>query len=73
MVLGGAQVYASALAAGAEEQVLTEVHLSPEGDTFYPDFDHAEWTETRREPHLHADVPFEFVWLSRIAPHGGPG
>ena len=66
MVLGGAQVYALALAAGAEEQVLTEVHVSPEGDTFYPDFDRAEWTQTRREPHLDADVPFEFVWLSRV-------
>lgn len=72
MVLGGAQVYALALAAGAEEQVLTEVHLSPEGDTFYPDFDRVDWTETRREPHLDAAVPFEFVWLSRTAPTGAP-
>ena len=70
MVVGGAQVYALALAAGAEAQVLTEVHLSPEGDTFYPAFDRAEWTETRREPHLDAEVPFEFVWLSRGARHG---
>ena len=68
MVLGGAQVYALALAAGAEEQIITEVHLSPEGDTFYPDFDRAEWTETRRESHLDTDVPFEFVWLTRLAP-----
>jgi dihydrofolate reductase len=69
MVAGGAAVYAAALPV-ADAQVLTEVHLSPEGDTFYPDFDRAEWTETRREPHLGADVPFEFVWLSRIAQHG---
>ena len=67
MVLGGAQVYALALAAGAEEQIVTEVHVSPEGDTFYPDFDRTEWTETRRESHLEADVPFEFVWLKRLA------
>ena len=66
MVLGGAQVYALALAAGAEEQILTQVHLSPDGDTFYPDFDRAAWTETRREPHLDAEVPFEFVWLTRL-------
>jgi hypothetical protein len=46
------------------------VHLSPEGDTFYPAFDRGEWTETRREPHLDAEVPFEFVWLSRSARHG---
>jgi dihydrofolate reductase len=65
MVIGGAQVFALALEAGAEEQVLTEVHLSPEGDTRYPDFDRSEWSETRREPHLDAPVPFEFVWLRR--------
>jgi dihydrofolate reductase len=65
MVIGGAQVYALALEAGAEEQVLTEVHVSPEGDTRYPEFDRAGWTETAREPHLDAPVPFEFVWLAR--------
>ena len=67
MVIGGAQVYALALDAGAEEQVITEVHASPEGDTFYPDIDRAEWTETRREPHLDAPVPYEFVWHTRTA------
>ena len=44
MVVGGAQVYAAALPV-ADEQVLTEVHLEPEGDTFYPEFDRAEWVE----------------------------
>ena len=50
MVAGGSQVYAAALPI-ADEQVLTEVHQSPEGDTFYPDFDRNEWTEVRREHH----------------------
>ena len=67
MVIGGAQVFALALEAGAGEQVLTEVHLSPLGDTYYPAFDRSEWTETRREPHLEGPVPFEFVWLERRA------
>lgn len=65
MVIGGAQVYALALAHGAEEQVLTEVHASPEGDTYYPVLDPGEWRERRREPHLEADVPFELVWWER--------
>lgn len=65
MIIGGAQIYALALEAGAEAQVLTEVHVSPEGDTRYPGFDRSEWTETHREPHLDAPVPFEFVWLER--------
>ena len=63
-VVGGASVYAEALGR-ADAQVLTEVHLSPAGDTHYPEFDHAQWVETRREPHLDAEVPHEFVWLER--------
>ena len=49
MVAGGAQVYAAALPY-ADEQVLTEVHLDPQGDVLYPAFETAEWTEVAREP-----------------------
>ena len=63
-VAGGAGVYAQALdRAGA--QVLTKVHLRPAGDTYYPDFDRSQWVETRREQHLQAEIPHEFVWLER--------
>ena len=48
MVGGGAGVYAAALPY-ADEQVLSEVHQSPDGDTHYPDFDRAAWTETDRD------------------------
>ena len=60
MVAGGSQVYAAALPI-ADEQVLTEVHQSPEGDTFYPEFDRQEWTEARREHH----EGFDHVWWTR--------
>ena len=60
MVAGGAQVYAEALPV-ADAQVLTEVHLSPEGDTRYPTYDPAEWEEARRERHGTHDI----VWLTR--------
>ncbi len=60
MVAGGAQVYAEALPV-ADEQVLTRVHLSPEGDTRYPSYDPAEWEETRREGH----DGYTVVWLRR--------
>jgi len=60
MVAGGAQVYAAALPL-ADEQVLTEVHLRPEGDVRYPDFDRTEWVEARREP----GVAYDRVWLRR--------
>ncbi|MEP6817703.1 MAG: dihydrofolate reductase [Marmoricola sp.] len=64
MVIGGAKVYALAIDR-ADAQILTEVHLSPQGDTHYPAFDRAAWTETKREPHLDGETPFEFVWWER--------
>lgn len=54
MVAGGAQVYAAALPY-ADEQVLTEVALEPEGDVHYPAFDTAQWVEVSREPHTAPD------------------
>ena len=60
MVAGGAEVYAATLDV-ADEQVLTEVHLEPEGDVHYPPFDRAEWTETRRE----TGEAYDRVWWAR--------
>ncbi|WP_151081956.1 dihydrofolate reductase [Nocardioides cynanchi] len=61
-VVGGTQVYEQALPR-ATHQVLTEVHRSPEGDAHYPEFDVAEWVETRRE----ARDGFDWVWWERKA------
>jgi dihydrofolate reductase len=60
MVAGGATIYAAALPV-ADAQILTEVHLSPAGDTFYPDWDRAEWVETSRVP----GPGLEWVWWER--------
>ena len=60
MVIGGAQIYEAALPA-SDVQVLTEVHQTPDGDTFYPPFDRAAWAETWREEH----DGFAFVRLER--------
>lgn len=54
-VAGGAQVYAAAMPL-ADAQVISEVHLAPAGDTFYPAFDRAEWRETSRVPGDDFDV-----------------
>ncbi len=62
MVVGGARVYAEALPL-ADEQVLTEVHLAPAGDTSYPAFDPADWVEHRRE----ALDGYDRVWLARAS------
>ena len=50
MIGGGAEIYKLALPL-ADRLYLTEIHLKPEGDTKFPDFDHSEWTETKREFH----------------------
>ena len=60
VIAGGGQVYAAALPV-ADEQVITEVDLEPEGDAFYPAFDRAEWRETAREHH----DGYDRVWLQR--------
>lgn len=60
MVIGGAQIYTAAMPL-ATHQVLTEVHLRPEGDTSYPEWDRSDWVETKREPH----DGFDFVWWER--------
>ena len=60
MVIGGAQIYTAAMPL-ATHQVLTEVHLRPDGDTSYPEWDRSAWVETKREPH----EGFDFVWWER--------
>ncbi|MGH3509480.1 MAG: dihydrofolate reductase [Nocardioidaceae bacterium] len=61
MIGGGTQIYQAAMPY-ATDQVLTEVHRSPDGDRRYPSFDPAEWVETRREDR----DGYSWVWLSRV-------
>lgn len=67
MVIGGAQIYALAMPR-ADRQVITEVHVTPDGDARYPEVDWSEWTETGREPH----EGYDFVWWERREPTGSP-
>ena len=60
MVVGGAEIYAQAMPF-ATAQVLTEVDLEPEGDTYYPAFDREDWVEVRRE----TGEDCEWVWWER--------
>jgi dihydrofolate reductase len=61
MIIGGGQIYTEAMHL-ADQQVLTEIHESPEGDTYYPPYDETEWAETKRETY----DGYDFVWLERI-------
>jgi dihydrofolate reductase len=63
MVAGGAEVYA-ALLPHADAQVVTEVHLEPEGDVAYPAIDPDVWEETDRVPGAAYDV---VRWVRRAA------
>ena len=48
MVIGGAEIYALAMPIATRIE-LTHVHLSPEGDAFFPLPDPGVWQETARE------------------------
>lgn len=60
MVSGGSQIYELALPF-ATHQVLTEVRLNPEADVFFPEFDIADWVETKRIDR----EDLSWVWLER--------
>jgi dihydrofolate reductase len=62
-VIGGAQVY-NLFLPRADRIELTEIHLSPEGDTRIDAFDSAVWTETARESHPEADGRPAFDWVT---------
>jgi len=59
-VAGGTQLYEQTLPL-ATHQVLTEVHLTVDGDAHYPEFDLGDWVETRRESRPDLD----WVWWER--------
>ena len=69
MIIGGAQVYAEALAR-THRMYLTLLDASFTGDTWFPEFDRGEWREIFREHHgQDADTPcaFSFVDLEKLA------
>ena len=61
IVAGGTQVYEQAMPR-LTHQVLTEVHRTVDGDAHYPEFDPADWEETRRVSRPDLD----WVWLERV-------
>jgi dihydrofolate reductase len=54
-VVGGGEVYAEAMPF-AQRMVLTEVAESPEGDTWFPEWDHSQWHEVSRERHAGFEI-----------------
>jgi dihydrofolate reductase len=50
MVIGGGDIYAQALPL-ADRLEITQVHMVPEGDAYFPPIDPAVWREAARTPH----------------------
>ena len=50
MVIGGEDVFREVLPQ-ADRIYLTEVHASPEADTWFPELDPSAWREVSREAH----------------------
>ena len=66
-IIGGSVVFAETLPIAGKLEI-TEVHGTPEGDTFFPPFDRREWKETLRDgPHQGANdsLPYTFVTYER--------
>jgi dihydrofolate reductase len=66
MIGGGAAVYDAAMPY-ADVQVISEIPLSPEGDTHYPAFSEKRWRQVSREPR----EGFTIVTWERVFACGG--
>jgi len=74
MVIGGAELYAQALPL-ADRLYLTLVRACPDGDTFFPDYDPADWRETDREDRPADErnpYPYSFLTFERRVWPGRP-
>ena len=68
MVMGGASLYEQLLPE-ADKLYLTLVDASLEGDTWFPDWNKADWREISREDHLaddKNDYPYSFIVYERL-------
>jgi len=68
MVLGGAEIYARAMPL-AERLEITQIHMQPEGDSFFPAIDPEIWREAAREPHPAGpddDAAYDFVSYLKV-------
>ena len=66
--IGGGDLYQQVIS-DADRIYMTEVHASPEGDTFFPELDSAAWRETSRESQPadeHNRHGMDFVIYERI-------
>lgn len=62
-VLGGASVYEDSMSC-ADQLIITEVHETFEGDSFFPDIDTRVWKEVWREDHQKDEEnPYDYSFV----------
>ena len=69
-VIGGTEIYAQCMEA-ADRLEITEVHLRPQGDTYFPAIDPARWQEVARADHSAGagdSADFSYVTYRRRRP-----
>ena len=67
-IIGGAQIYAQALAV-ADRIYLTVIDKEYEGDTSFPEIDYSAWKEISREEYVRGEEfehPFAFITLEKL-------
>ena len=71
-VIGGSQLYAQALPM-VDTLYITEIHTEVKGDTYFPDFDTAQWKEVSRKEHkadTHNPHAYAFVkYIQKATKH----
>ncbi len=67
MIIGGGEIYSQALNK-ADRLYLTEVHVNPQADAFFPAFDKSKWTKTILSSHAAEDdkPAFEITKYDRL-------
>jgi dihydrofolate reductase len=60
-VIGGAQIYTSALPL-ATRLIITEIDAEFDCDAYFPEFDRSQWTEFSREPHHSESNGFDYAF-----------
>ncbi|HKJ69790.1 MAG TPA: dihydrofolate reductase [bacterium] len=63
MVAGGATIYRAALPV-ADRMYLTLIHATFDGDTFFPDYNPAEWEVTERTDFYDSDQPYDYSFVT---------
>ena len=71
VIIGGGEIYRQTLPPATDLR-LTEIALTPAGDTYFPEFSRREWHETAREHHVSQNgIAFDFVHYERQSEQTG--